>query len=292
MNPLAENSPLISMDWLIEHGPRIGVILFLAFGLTAVAKVAVRRVRRKLEGKPDRTQALALQRVATIVQSLSSAARVVIWTVALLLLLGEVGINIGPLLAGAGIVGIALGFGAQSLVRDFLSGFFILLENQFGVGNLIEVRTASGTISGQVESLSMRVTAVRAFDGTLFVVPNGNIEAIGNGSRGWARAIVDVSVSRSVDLDRVRHILDRVGEELHADPSLEGSLLSRPNVLGVEDMRSDAAVFRVVAETRSSRRWDIERELRRRIQQRLEENGIEGPAGLASVLASQDGGSS
>ena len=282
---------MFTMDWLIEHGPKIGVILALAVGLTAIAKIAVRRVRGRLEGRPDRTQALALQRVATITQALSSVARVVIWTVALLLVLGEMDINIGPLIAGAGIAGVAIGFGAQSLVRDFLSGFFILLENQFGVGNFIEVRTGTGTLAGTVESLSMRVTAVRAYDGTLYVIPNGNIEVVGNGSRGWARAIVDVAVSRSEDLDRVRHILDQTGEEIHADPALEGSLLSRPSVLGVEDMRSDAAVFRVVAETRSSRRWDIERELRRRIQQRLEENGIEGPAGLASVLASQDGGS-
>jgi small-conductance mechanosensitive channel len=281
---------MFTMDWLIEHGPKIGVILALAAGLTAIAKIAVRRVRRRLEGRPDRTQALALQRVATITQALSSVARVVIWTVAVLLVLGEMDINIGPLIAGAGIAGVAIGFGAQSLVRDFLSGFFILLENQFGVGNFIEVRTGTGTLAGTVESLSLRVTAVRAYDGTLYVIPNGNIEVIGNGSRGWARAIVDVSVSRSEDLDRVRHILDQVGEELHADPSLEGSLLSRPSVLGVEAMRSDAAVFRVVAETRSSRRWDVERELRRRIQQRLDETGIEGPAGLASVLASQDGG--
>jgi moderate conductance mechanosensitive channel len=281
---------MFTMDWLIEHGPKIGVILALAVGLTAIAKIAVRRVRRRLEGRPDRTQALALQRVATITQALSSVAHVVIWTVAVLLVLGEMDINIGPLIAGAGIAGVAIGFGAQSLVRDFLSGFFILLENQFGVGNFIEVRTGTGTLAGTVESLSMRVTAVRAYDGTLYVIPNGNIEVIGNGSRGWARAIVDVAVSRSEDLDRVRHVLDQVAEELHADPTLEGSLLSRPSVLGVEDMRSDAAVFRVVAETRSSRRWDVQRELRRWIQQRLEENGIEGPAGLASVLASQDGG--
>lgn len=282
---------MISMDWLLEHGPKIGVILALAFGLTFVAKLTVRRIRQRLEGKPDRTQALAFQRIATIAQALSSVFRVIIWTITLLLLLGELNINIGPLIAGAGIAGVAIGFGAQSLVRDFLSGFFILLENQFGVGNFIEVRTESGSVSGNVESLSMRVTAVRAYDGTLYVIPNGNIELIGNASRGWGRAIVDVSVSRSEDPDRVRAILDRVAEELHGDQGMEGALLSRPTVLGVEDMRADAAVFRVVAETRSSRRLDVQRELRRRIQQLLEEHDIEGPAGLASVLASQDGNS-
>ena len=280
---------MTSVDWLVEHGPRIGVILGFAVALTIASRIAVRRVRRRLEGKPDRTQALAFQRVATIVQSLSSVARVLIWTVALLMLLGEVEVNIGPLLAGAGVVGVALGFGAQSLVRDFLSGFFILLENQFGVGNLLELRTTTGVITGTVESLSMRVTAVRAFDGTLYVIPNGNIEGIGNQSRGWGRAIVDISVARTEDLDRVRGLLDEVGEEIFNDETVQGSLLSRPTVLGVEEVRANAAIFRVVADTRSSRRWDIERELRRRMQLRLELEGVELPTGLAGVIAAQDG---
>ncbi len=282
---------MTSVDWLIEHGPKIGFIIAFALGLHVISRLAVRRVRRRLEGRPDATQALAFQRVATIVQSLSSVARVLIWTAALLMVLGEVNVNIAPLIAGAGIVGVALGFGAQSLVRDFLSGFFILLENQFGVGNLLELRTTTGVITGTVESLSMRVTAVRAYDGTLYVIPNGNIEGIGNQSRGWGRAIVDISVARTEDLDRVRGLLDEVGEEIFNDPTVQGSLLSRPTVLGVEEVRADAAVLRVVADTRSSRRLDIERELRRRIQSRLEREGVELPIGLAGVLASQDGNS-
>lgn len=281
---------MFSVGWLIEHGPKIGVIIGFAVLLHLVSRVAVRRVRKRLEGRPDATQALAFQRVATIVQALSSVARVVIWTAALLMLLGEIEVNIGPLLAGAGIVGVALGFGAQSLVRDFLSGFFILLENQFGVGNLLELRTTnSGTIEGTVESLSMRVTAVRAFDGTLFVIPNGTIEGVGNKSRGWGRAIVDLSVARTEDLDRVRGLLDEVGEEIFNDEQFRGSLLSRPTVLGVERFRDKAAIFRVTAETRSSRRWDVERELRRRFQLRLEQENVELPPALEGVLASPDG---
>ena len=281
---------MTNVDWLVEHGPKIGVIIAFALGLHVVSRIAVGRVRKRLEGRPDATQALAFQRVATIVQALSSVARVVIWAAALLMILGEVNLNIAPLIAGAGIVGVALGFGAQSLVRDFLSGFFILLENQFGVGNLIEVRTENnGVITGTVESLSMRVTAVRAFDGTLYVIPNGTIEGIGNQSRGWGRAIVDISVSRTEDLDHVRGILEQVGEEMFNEESLQGSLLSRPSVLGVEQVRDKAAVFRVIADTRSSRRWDVERELRRRIQLRLEQEDVDLPPIFESVLASQDG---
>jgi len=271
-------------DWLVSHGVRVALVLLLAFAASKAAKVAVRRVRSRLEGSESLTQAHTLQRVATIAQALSSAARVVIWTVAVLLILGEIGLDIGPLVAGAGIAGVALGFGAQSLVRDFLSGFFILLENQFGVGHLVEMRTTGGDVSGHVESLSLRVTAVRAFDGTLYVVPNGNVQLVGNRSRGWGRAIVDVPVARGVDLEQVGSVLEELCVELEHEPPFEGWLLGRPTVLGVEGMRDDVVDFRVVAETRSSRRPDVERELRRHISLRLDERGIERPASLGSLL--------
>lgn len=269
----------MNVDWLIEHGPRIGLIIALALGASKLAKSSVRRVRRRLEGSGGGTQAIALQRVTTIATAMSSALRAVIWSIAVLLLLGEIGLDMGPLIAGAGVAGVALAFGAQSLVRDFLSGFFIILENQFGVGQILEVRTTAGDITGKVESLSLRVTALRAFNGTLYVIPNGNLQLIGNQSRGWARAIVDVAVDRDEDLDRARAVLDEVCAEMERDGTPDGWLISRPKVLGVEEMRDDAFVFRVVAETRTSRRLHVERELRRRIKVRFDERDIRSPAG-------------
>ena len=282
---------MTDVQWLAVHGPRIGLILVLAFGASKGAKIAVRRVRARLEGSESMTQAHTLQRVATIAQALSSTMRVAIWSIATLLLLGEFGLDVGPLIAGAGVAGVAIAFGAQSLVRDFLSGFFIIFENQFGVGQLVEMRTAAGTIEGTVESLSLRVTAVRAFDGTLYVVPNGNVQLVGNQSRGWGRAIVDVAVAPDEDLERVRSTIEGVAEELAGDQSVGSWLLARPSVLGVEEMRGDAAVLRVVAQTRSSRKLDVERELRRRIKARLDEQGIHSPVTLGMLVGrSQDGG--
>lgn len=268
------------VEWLKGDGARLLGIVALAIFLDRAATFAVRRMRRRLEGSPTVTQQYSLQRAATLTQGLSSVLRVVIWTMALLLVLGQVGINLGPLIAGAGIAGVALGFGAQSLVRDFLSGFFILLEDQFGVGQLVEMRTTGGTIAGKVESLSMRVTALRHFDGTLHVIPNGNIMAVGNRSRGWARAIVDAQVEPEEDVDRVRSVLDELLEEVGADPGLERALFSKPSLLGVETFGDYRLVFRITADTWPHRRWEVERELRKRIKKRFDERGIHMPSAV------------
>src|SRR5207245_1134640 len=158
-------------------------------------------------------------------------------------------------------------FGAQSLVRDFLSGFFILMENQLRVGDLLDVQTPNGMVSGRVESLTLRTVSVRDFDGTLHLVPNGNITYIGNKSRGWARAIVDVPVDRGEDITRVRGILEEMFDELQREGAPEG-LTSQPSVLGVEQVTDNQVVIRIVAETRPSRRLAVERELRVLIKQR------------------------
>ncbi|MGH2652463.1 MAG: mechanosensitive ion channel family protein, partial [Actinomycetota bacterium] len=188
---LSEARPLTFERWFDESGWTVITILVVAIVVTIVTRLLVRRFRRKLEGSPSLTQELNLQRAATITHALSTAVVVVIWTVSVLLVLGRIDrdLNLAPLLASAGVAGVALGFGAQSVVRDTLSGFFILLENQFGVGDVIDVQTTASPVGGKVESLTLRVTTLRAFDGTLHVVPNGNIQVVSNKSRGWARAI-------------------------------------------------------------------------------------------------------
>jgi small conductance mechanosensitive channel len=277
------------LDWLKGDGARLlGIVLF-ALLLDRLAVLAVRRMRKRLEGAPSVTQQYSLQRATTLTQTLSSVLRAVIWTMALLLALGQLGINLGPLIAGAGVAGVALGFGAQSLVRDFLSGFFILLEDQFGVGQFIELRTAGGNLSGNVESMSLRVTAVRDFDGTLHVVPNGNILGVGNKSRGWARAIVDVQVDQDEDVERVRRVLDELLDEIAGDPKLERAFFSRPSLLGVETFGDYRVVFRVTAQTWPHRRWDVEREMRRRIKQRFDERGIRMPSPVPAIPGRGDG---
>lgn len=261
-------------------------MLLLAIAISKLARTAVRRMERRLEGASSSTQELTLHRTATLTHSLSSAARAIIWGLVALLVLGEVGFNLAPLLAGAGIAGVALGFGAQSLARDFLSGFFILLENQFGVGHVVDVQSTGGMVSGKVETLTLRITSIRAFDGTLHIIPNGNIQVVGNKSRGWARAIVDVTVPPEDDLDGTRRVLEDLLDETRQDPELRDALLSDPAVLGVETMADSQVVLRVVVQTRPSKRAGVERGLRERIKRRLDEQrtsstGLRSEAGSA-----------
>jgi small conductance mechanosensitive channel len=264
-------------EWFSEHGLPVLVVIAVAILVTLGARFAVNRFRRKLEGAVSLTQEINLQRATTITHALSTAVVVGIWTVAALLLLDQVGVNLAPLIAGAGVVGVALGFGAQSIVKDTLSGFFILLENQFGVGDVVELHTTAGPVSGRVEVLTMRVTILRAFDGTLHAVPNGNIQVVSNRSRGWARAIVDVRVGYGEDVERVRQILDELFEEIRQDGSFKDWIMDGPSVLGVERMADYALEVRVTADTRPSKRPDVERQLRERISKRLDQRGIKRP---------------
>jgi small conductance mechanosensitive channel len=223
------------------------------------------------------TQELNLQRIATLTTALSTTGIAVVWSIAILIILDVLGVPLGPLFASAGIAGIALGFGAQSIVRDTLSGFFILLENQFGVGDVVEIQSSANPVGGKVEALTLRVTTLRAFDGTLHTVPNGNILLVSNRSRGWARAIVDVRVAYGEDVDRVRGILDDLFDDVRADTTLADWIREGPSVLGVERMSDYALVVRVVADTRPSKRWDTERTLREKIAARLDAEGIKVP---------------
>jgi len=264
-------------EWARDHGVKILVVVAAALLVTLLARMAVHRFERRLAGPTDATQTLSLRRVATLTHALSTAAVVVIWAIAFLMVLSEFDVDLAPLLASAGIAGVALGFGAQSLVRDALSGFCILLENQLGVGDTVDLQTTGGVVAGKVESLTLRVTVVRAFDGTLHTVPNGNLLVVSNRSRGWARAIVDVRVAYTQDVDRVREVLDELFDELRLDPALSDWIREGPTVLGVDALGADAKVLRVVADTRTSKRVDVERRLREVIAKRLAERGVQVP---------------
>jgi small-conductance mechanosensitive channel len=206
-----------------------------------------------------------------VVGILNSALRVVIWTIVLLLVFGQLGLDLGPLIAGAGIVGVALGFGAQSLVHDFLSGFFILLENQFTVGDHVELATDVSTVqvTGRVEALTLRATSVRGGDGALYVMPNGNIHLVANRSRGQTQVIVDVQLARGEDLVEARRFLTALCNELRNDTRLSGRLFSGPDVLGPQRFTEDKVLLRVAAETSPARAEEIKREISRRIEQRF-----------------------
>lgn len=264
-------------SWFFDWGLAVFLVLGVAILVTIVLQILVRRFRHKLEGTASVTQELNLQRIATLTGALSTAGIVVVWTVAILIALDSLEVPLAAFFASAGIAGVALGFGAQSIVKDTLSGFFILLENQFGVGDIIELKTTAQPVSGRVEALSLRVTSLRDFDGTLHTVPNGNIQLVSNKSRGWARAIVDVRVAYGEDVERLRAVLEELFEEFKTDPTLADWIREGPSVLGMETQSEYAQVVRVVADTRPSKRWDTERLLRERISGRLDAEGFRVP---------------
>lgn len=205
-------------------------------------------------------------RATTLAGVTASVIRVAVWTVAVLLLLGEVGFNLGPLVAGASVVGVALGFGAQSLVRDVLSGFFILAEDQYGVGDTITVLDVTGT----VEEVNLRATRLRAADGTVWFVPNGEIRKVGNSAKEWTKAIVDVRVPDGMELSRATASIAAEVEALATDPAWSETLLEAPEMLGVEDIAGDCVLVRVSAKTAPGDRARVARALRARIGNRLE----------------------
>jgi len=267
---------VFSVGWLRTSGVRILIVLVVAVALSWITRLAVRRMQRKLAAAESMTAELDLQRTNTLTQAMHYVLRVLVWTIAVLLVLGELGINLGPLLAGAGIAGVAIGFGAQSLVRDFLSGFFILLENQYDVGDVIMVN-ANPEVGGKVEAVSLRTTHIRAFDGTLHIVPNGTITMVANKTRGWARAVLDVGVPEEEDLERVESALGELFEELRADPDLQRMIYDGPKVLGVEKLGDGEVVLRCAADVRPDHKLDVQRELRKRVKERLDELGIRVP---------------
>jgi small conductance mechanosensitive channel len=263
--------------WLRDHGVPILLTLLIAAVVTLVLHQVVKRFRERLEAAPSASEAGNVQRAATLAHALSATVTVVVWTTAILIVLGELNVNLAPLIAGAGIAGVALGFGAQSIVKDALTGFFVLLENQFGVGDTVEVRTTADPVLGRVEWFTLRATALRAYDGTLHMVPNGNIQVVSNKSRGWARAIVDTRFAYGQDPEQVRGLIEELFGEIREDPQLLEWVKDGPVVLGVDSTSDTGVVIRAVAETLPSKRFDVERLLRERITQRLAERGVRAP---------------
>lgn len=210
------------------------------------------------------------QRMRTVGSLLRYVATVTIWTVAILMALAELGISIAPLVASAGIAGVALGFGAQSLVRDFLSGVFMLLEDQYGVGDVVDLGEASGT----VERVTLRVTTVRGVDGTVWYVPNGQIARVGNKSQRWSRIVLDVEVAYQTDITRASAVIKRVADELWKERVPGATIIEEPEVWGVEDIAPNAVVLRLAVKTKPGEQWAAGRALRARLKAAFDEAGI------------------
>ena len=261
--------------WVIgERLLHLLVIWGLAwFGIILVGRIA-RRIEIAADDGDDSVVTLREKRGRTLSALLRNAGRVIIVAMALLLTL-NLFLDIRPLLAGAGILGLAVSFGAQSLVKDVLSGFFMLLEDQFAVGDVVELAGKTGV----VERLTMRVVVLRGVDGSVHIVPNGEITTVTNKTRGWSRALLDIGVAYGEDVDRVLAVVRDEGARFAEDPAWRHQLDGDPpvEVWGVESLADSAVVVRLVARTQPGSQWNVSRELRRRIKVRFDAEKIEIP---------------
>jgi moderate conductance mechanosensitive channel len=231
------------------------------------------RLRRRSEPVEPGARLRRTQRADALGALISSVVTVVVWVLAAFLILAEVGLNLAPLVAGAGVVGLAVGFGAQDLVKDFLSGVFMLAEDQFGVGDLVDV----GEATGVVESVSLRTTRIRDVQGTLWHVPNGEIRRVGNSSQQWARSLLDIGVAYDTDIDTAIDVIERVANAMAEEEGYREQFLDAPDVWGVQNLGADAVDIRLVIKTQPGKQWAISRELRRRIKAAFDATGIEIP---------------
>jgi small-conductance mechanosensitive channel len=210
------------------------------------------------------------QRAKAMGSLLKSVATGAIFAVAVVTALAEVGVNVAPLLASAGVVGLAVGFGAQTLVKDFLSGIFMIFEDQYGVGDIIDAGEAIGT----VEAVSLRVTRIRDINGTVWYVRNGEILRIGNMSQNWAQTVLDIQVAYSEDLHRIRQVLTDIAHDMWEDEDYRGKIIEEPEVWGIQSLDPDGVTVRVVLKTAPLEQWGIAREMRERIKARFDHEGI------------------
>ena len=219
-----------------------------------------------------------VQRAKTMGSLLKSIVSGVVVAVFGTMILSEVGVDIAPIIASAGIIGVALGFGAQSLVKDYLSGIFMIVEDQYGVGDVVDLGEANGT----VEAVSLRVTRLRDVNGTVWYVRNGEIVRVGNMSQNWARTVLDVAVGYGEDLTKVRRVLREVAHDLWEDEEFQGLVIEEPEVWGVESMTPEGVNVRVTLKTAPMEQWAVARALRERIKARFDHEGIEMPHRLIS----------
>ena len=263
-------------DWdaLIPRLVEVAIILVLAMLFYRFVRVIIRRVVEKdIEEDDPIARRLRQQRVQTIAGLLSNIAAVVLVIITMLTLLGTFGVSIAPILASVGVLGLAVSFGAQSLVKDVITGIFMLLEGQFGIGDVIRL----GDAAGVVEKITLRTTVLRDVFGVVHTIPNGEITRVSNLTKAWSRAVLDIGVAYREDVDRVIAVLRDVGERMHADPDFGALLLEPPEVPGVESFGDSAVLIRMTAKTLPMKQWEVARELRRRIKKRFDAEGIEIP---------------
>ncbi len=263
-------------DWLVSHGVRIFIILLISAALYIVLRRLIPLLLKqtvKKRGKSKKAEDEAEKRVQTLARIFMGTGAVLIVITAGFMILSELGINIYPPLAGFGVIGVALGFGAQYLIRDLIAGFFVLVENQYNIGDWVSI----AGIDGSVQEINMRRTVLRDFDGTVHVVPNGEIKTASNYSKEWARVNLNISVAYGTDLDHAIAVINRVGAEMVEEPYWKGLILTAPQALRVDNLGDSGIDIKVLGQTKPIRQWEVMGELRKRLKQAFDDEGIEIP---------------
>lgn len=274
--------------WLAGHGIAILAIVLSCYVAYRIIKIVTPRIiERSVKVRYTGDQSELSRRSQTLSRIIISTFEAIIVTIAILMILAETGRDITPLLAGAGIVGVAIGFGAQSLVKDYFNGLFIILEDQYRKGDII---TIAG-LSGMVEDVSLRRTVLRDRNGTVHTIPNGQVVTASNMTKEWARVNIDIPIAYYENIERVISVIDKVGKELAKDPDFESMILSPPKVLRVDEFNERGIIIKVLGDTKALKHWDVAGEMRKRIKIAFDKEGIAIPWAYGGIFSKRPDGS-
>jgi small conductance mechanosensitive channel len=263
------------LPWLLSHGLKIVIILVIAY----VAKITLSRIIKRavilavVSEDGIAAEEAEKKREETLIRIFNGALAVILITITLLMVLQEMGVEIAPLLAGAGIIGLAFGFGGQYLIRDLISGLFLILENQYRIGDVVNINSTGGL----VEDISLRMTTLRDLNGTVHHIPHGEITMVSNLSKSFARVNIDVGISYSSDIEHVIRVVDRVGLELSEDLDFKDSIITPPKFLRVNEFADSAIIIKILGDTKPLKQWEISGEFRKRLKKAFDKEGIEIP---------------
>ena len=262
------------IPWLLGHGLKIAVIVIIALIINKFGGIFIEKVvRRTVASDHFLSEQAEKKREDTLIKIFSATIRVLVWLLAIMMSLQEAGIEIGPLLAAAGIAGLAFGFGGQYLIRDLIGGLFIIIENQYRVGDVVSF----DSVSGVVEDITLRMTTLRDMDGTVHHVPHGEVKTVSNLSKHFARINMNIGISYNADLEKVISVVNAVGKDMADDPEWKDRIIKAPHFLRIDDFGDSAVIIKIYGDTKPSEQWSVAGELRKRIKVAFDKEGIEIP---------------
>ena len=262
------------LPWIMNHGIRIVFIVIVAFLLNRLlSRIIIRAIRISVKVDENTSPEGEKKREDTLIRISLGALNIGVVLITLMMALAEAGIEVGPLIAGAGIVGIAVGFGGQYLIRDIITGLFLMLENQYRIGDVVTIEGLSGT----VEDITIRKTRLRDMNGTVHHIPHGAITKVSNMSKGFSRVNLDIGVSYHTNLEHLIEVINRTGDEIAADPAMMEAIISPPRFLRVNEFADSAIMVKIVGDTKPIRQWEVTGELRKRLKIAFDREGIEIP---------------